>query len=271
MDGPVTMPAEQVTGMFDVSGKTVLVTGGSRGLGFMMAEGFVRAGARVVVASRKKDDVDKAAKALAAQGDCVGLVADLSSAEGSRALADAIAQRWDRLDVLVNNAGATWGAPIRDYPEEAWDKVIDTNLKGVFLLTVALLDLLSAAGTPEEPARVIMIGSAAGIVVPAVENYAYSVSKAGLHMLTRHLARRFAKDHVVVNAIAPGPFETGMLSFALDDSGRRAIEKAIPLGRLGRASDIVGAALYLASPAGAYVTGVVLPVDGGYSGTIGRL
>ena len=242
----------------------MLVTGGSRGIGLMIARGFVEAGARVVISSRKAEVCREVAARLSESGDCEAIAADLSSTAGATALAEAVLERAPRLDVLVNNAGATWGAPLQEYPEAAFDKLWAVNVKAVFGLTAALLPALRAAATAEDPARVINIGSVDGIRVPSMEVYAYSATKAAVHMLTRSLAHQLAAEHITVNAIAPGPFESRMMAFALDDpTTRSAIEAQVPLGRIGRPDDVAGTAIYLASRAGAYLTGAVIPVDGG--------
>jgi NAD(P)-dependent dehydrogenase (short-subunit alcohol dehydrogenase family) len=253
--------------LFDVSGKTALVTGGSRGIGLMIAGGLVRAGARVIVSSRKAADVQSAAQQLSAHGDCHAIPGDISTAEGAAALAAATRARFPELDILVNNAGATWGAPLEDFPSGGWEKVLHTNVEGVFHLTVALLAELRAAAGPDSPSRVINIGSIDGLRTPSVENYSYSASKAAVHMLTRHLAKRLASEHITVNAIAPGPFESKMMAFMLEDPDRRAIvEQNVPLGRIGRPDDVAGLTLFLCSRAGSYVTGNVIPLDGGITG-----
>ncbi|MEV4164572.1 SDR family oxidoreductase [Nonomuraea dietziae] len=243
--------------LFSVEGKTVVVTGGSRGIGRMIAAGFVAAGATVYISARKTAEVDKAAAELG----CTAVPADLSTPEGVGALAEAVE---GPVHVLVNNAGATWGAPLEEYPGHAFDKLWGINVKGVFHLTQRLLPRLRAAATPDDPARVINIGSVDGIRVPALESYAYSATKAGVHMLTRHLARQLAPEHITVNAIAPGPFESKMMAFALDDPAtRELVAGGVPLGRIGRPDDMAGAAIFLSSRAGAYLTGAVIPVDGG--------
>ncbi len=253
--------------LFDVSGKTALVTGGGRGIGLMIARGLVQAGARVVIASRKADDLEAAAAELREYGDCEAIPADLSTPEGAQALAEAVRTKWPALHILVNNSGATWGAPLEDFPASGWDRVIHTNLEGIFHLTVALLPALRAAADAEDPARVINIGSVDGIRVPLAENYSYSASKAAVHMLTRHLARRLAGEHITVNAIAPGPFDSKMMAFMLDTPEKRAeVERMVPLGRIGRPDDAAGLALFLASRAGSYLTGTVIPLDGGITG-----
>jgi NAD(P)-dependent dehydrogenase (short-subunit alcohol dehydrogenase family) len=253
--------------LFDVSGKTTLVTGGSRGIGLMIADGLVRAGARVIVSSRKVDDVRAAAERLGALGDCHAIPGDISTPEGAKALACATRERFPSLDILVNNAGVVWGAPLEEFPASGWDKVAHTNVEGVFHLTVALLPELRAAANAQDPARVINIGSIDGLRTPAVENYSYSASKAAVHMLTRHLAKRLAGEHITVNAIAPGPFESRMMAYVLENpQTREIVEQNVPLGRIGRADDVAGLTLFLASRAGAYVTGTVIPLDGGITG-----
>jgi NAD(P)-dependent dehydrogenase (short-subunit alcohol dehydrogenase family) len=253
----VTEPSE----LFSIAGKTALVTGGSRGIGLMIAEGYVRAGAKVYISSRKAEVCDEVAATLSKIGTCTSLPADLSTDEACRRLAGEIAEREPKLDILVNNAGATWGAPIEEFDDAAWDRVLDLNVKGVFHLTRSLLPQLRAAGSAEAPARVINIGSIDGIHVPIMETYSYSASKAAVHQLTRHLAKRLAPD-ITVNAIAPGPFESKMMAATLDAFGDQ-IAASAPMRRIGRPDDMAGAAIFLASRAGAYVTGAVLPVDGG--------
>jgi len=253
--------------LFDISGKTALVTGGSRGIGLMIANGLVRAGARVIVSSRKVDDVNAAAEQLAALGDCHAIPGDISTAQGAQALAAATRERFESLDILVNNAGAVWGAPLEEFPAAGWEKILSTNVEGIFHLTVALLGELRAAASVEDPARVINIGSIDGLRTPSVENYSYSASKAAVHMLTRHLAKRLASEHITVNAIAPGPFESKMMAWALENPElRSAVEQEVPLGRIGRPDDVAGLTLLLASRAGAYLTGTVIPLDGGITG-----
>jgi len=250
--------------LFDVGGRTVVVTGGTRGIGAMAAEGLLHAGARVLVTSRKAD----ACRAAGARLGCPAVPADVSTADGVTAVVDAVdAEFGGSLDVLVNNAGVTWGAPLDTFPRKGWDRVLSTNVVGLFELTTALLPALRRAASAEHPARVVNIGSVDGLRVPVFENYSYSASKAAVHMMTRHLAAVLAQDGVLVNAVAPGAFPSDMTAAALaSDSGRALIEKAIPLRRLGSADDIIGAIRYLASPAGSYLTGVVLPVDGGIAG-----
>jgi NAD(P)-dependent dehydrogenase (short-subunit alcohol dehydrogenase family) len=250
-----------VNSLFDVSGKVVLVTGGSRGIGEMIARGFVDAGATVYISSRKADVCDALAAELSKSGSCTSLPADLSSEAECRRLAGEITQRERRLDVLVNNAGATWGAPMADYDETAFERVLALNVKAIFHMTKFLRPLLEVEGTAEHPSRVINIGSIDGIHVPSMETYAYSASKAAVHQLTRHLAKALAPN-VTVNAIAPGPFESKMMHATLEAFGDE-IAAAAPMKRIGRPNDMAGAAIFLASPAASYITGVILPVDGG--------
>ena len=250
--------------LFSIAGKVAVVTGGSRGIGEMIARGYVDAGARVSISSRKADACARVAEELSAEGECSALPHDLSTEEGVAALAADVAGREPRLDILVNNAGATWGAPLEEYPDSAWDKVMAVNVKAVLQLTAKLLPQLRAAASAEDPARVINIGSVDGLRVPTTENYAYAASKAAVHMVTRQLAARLVGDPITVNAIAPGPFESKMMAFILDDpEGRRAVAESVPLGRIGRPDDVAGTARFLASRAGAFLTGAVIPVDGG--------
>jgi NAD(P)-dependent dehydrogenase (short-subunit alcohol dehydrogenase family) len=252
--------------LFAVSGKVALVTGGSRGIGLMIARGFVEGGARVYISSRKAEVCDEVAAELSKVGECISVPADLATEAACIALAEEIGAHESALHVLVNNAGANWGAPLADYPADAWDKVLDLNLKSPFFLTRACLPLLDAAATADDPARVINIGSIDGIQVPMTETYAYSTSKAAIHHLTRHLARNLGRRNITVNAIAPGPFESKMMAEMLRNFGD-SIAASSPLNRIGRPDDMAGAAIFLASRAGAYVTGAVIPVDGGISTT----
>ena len=248
--------------LFSIEGKTAVVSGGSRGIGLMIADAFVEAGARVYISSRKADVCDEVAAELSKKGECISAPADLSNMEGVQALSEAVSGREDKIEILVNNAGAAWGAPIDEFPESGWDKVMDLNVKGVFFLTQALLPLLRKGASEDDPARVINIGSIDGLRVPVLQNYVYSASKAAVHMLTRHLAHHLVDDHVTVNAIAPGPFPSKMTKFMFD-MGEDLVSQNVPLGRPGRPDDIAGTAIYLASRAGSYLTGAVIPVDGG--------
>jgi NAD(P)-dependent dehydrogenase (short-subunit alcohol dehydrogenase family) len=252
--------------LFSIEGKVALVTGGSRGIGLMIARGYAENGARVYVSSRSAEACAETAAELSKVGTCIALPADLAQLAEVKRLAGELAAREHALHVLVNNAGANWGAPLEEYPDSAWDKVLALNVKSVFHLTVALLPSLAAAATPEDPARVINVGSIDGLQVPLLDTYAYSASKAAVHHLTRVLARKLAPRDITVNAIAPGPFESKMMAATLRQFGD-SIAKSNPRKRIGTPEDMAGVAIYLASRAGAYVTGAVIPVDGGMSTT----
>ncbi|HVF90087.1 MAG TPA: SDR family oxidoreductase [Blastocatellia bacterium] len=257
--------AMNVKDLFSIAGKVALVTGGSRGIGLMIARAYVEAGARVYISSRKKEVCDQVASELSETGPCFSIPADLSSVEGCKHLAAELSSREEALHILVNNAGAAWGASIEEYPEAGFDKVMDTNVKGVFFLTQALLPLLEKAGSLADPARVINVGSIDGLTVPfQIDNYAYGPSKAAVHHLTRMLAVKLGERGITVNAIAPGPFESQMTKWLLE-TYKDSVEANCPLKRIGSPEDMAGAAIYLASRAGAYVNGVVIPVDGGIS------
>jgi NAD(P)-dependent dehydrogenase (short-subunit alcohol dehydrogenase family) len=251
--------------LFDIAGKRAVVTGGGSGIGTMIASGFIDAGASVIIASRKEESLKEVADELSERGDCSYLVADLSNEDGCRSLGEAVAERWDSLDVLVNNAGANWGAPLAEQDSKSWHRVLDVNVEGVFHTTKFLLPLLQKAGTVEEPARVINIGSVDGIQVPGFETYAYSASKAAVHQLTRHLAKHLAPT-ITVNAIAPGPFQSRMMRATIEAAGDN-MAKMMPLKRIGRPEDMAGAAIFLASPAASFLTGTLVPVDGGIATT----
>ena len=253
--------------LFSIEGKIALVTGGSRGIGLMIARGYVEAGARVYVSARKASVCEEVAAELSKVGTCIAVPADLSSEAEAVRLAGEIADREPALHILVNNAGANWGAPLSEYPDAAWDKLLALNVKAVFHLTRALLPQLEAAARPGDPARVVNIGSIDGLHVPALETYAYSTSKAAVHHLTRVLARQLAPRRITVNAVAPGPFESKMMAETLERF-RDAIIDSCPMGRIGEPEDMAGVAIYLASRAGAYVTGAVIPVDGGIATTV---
>jgi len=254
--------AINVQELFSIKDKVALVTGGSRGIGLMIARAFVEAGAKVYISSRKKEVCDAVAHELSAIGTCVSCPADLSTTEGREQLVRTISAKEQALNILVNNAGAAWGAPLAEYPESGWDKVMDTNVKSIFFLTRDLTPLLEKAARPDDPARVINVGSIDGLKVPMVENYAYAPSKAAVHHLTRVLAVKLGPRGITVNAIAPGPFESQMTKWLLE-TYQKQIEAECPLGRIGSPPDMAGVAIYLASRAGAYVNGVVIPVDGG--------
>jgi len=250
--------------LFSIEGKVALVTGGSRGIGLMIARGFVEAGAKTYISSRKADVCDQVAAELSQGGECISIPADLGTEAGCRYLAGEVAKREDRLHILVNNAGATWGAPMAEYPDEAFDKVMNLNVKSIFHLTRFLVPQLEAAGTKDDPARVINIGSIDGLQVPALETYAYSSSKAGVHQLTRVLAHQLASKNIIANAIAPGPFHSKMMAETIRRFGDD-MRATNPRGRLGEPEDMVGTAIFLSSRASAYITGAIIPVDGGIS------
>ncbi|SEK16976.1 NAD(P)-dependent dehydrogenase, short-chain alcohol dehydrogenase family [Variovorax sp. OK605] len=248
------------TQLFSLKGRTALITGGSRGIGRMIAEGYLAQGARVYISARKAAACDQTAKELSAFGHCVSLPADVSTVEGAQALVDAYAKHEGSLDILVNNAGAAWGAPYEEFPESGWDKVVDLNLKTPFFLTKALTPLLKKAAT-DHLSKVINIASIDGISVNPQETYSYAASKAGLIQLTRRMALRLAQDRIVVSAIAPGAFASDMNKDARDHGD--VVKDRIPAGRIGVPEDMAGAAIYLASRAGDYVMGSTLVVDGG--------
>jgi NAD(P)-dependent dehydrogenase (short-subunit alcohol dehydrogenase family) len=248
--------------LFSLKGRVALVTGGSRGIGKMIAAGFIAQGAKVYISSRKAAACEEAAAELrAGGGDCVPLPQDVSTVEGCRALAARFAEHEPGLDILVNNAGAAWGAPFDDFPESGWDKVVDLNLKSPFFLTQALAGSLRAAASVDRPAKVINIASVDGMRINGVETYSYQASKAGLIHLTRRMAATLIRDHIVVSAIAPGAFASDMNRDARDHAEK--VASRIPARRVGADEDMQGAAIYLASRAGDYVVGVTLAVDGG--------
>lgn len=251
--------------LFSLQGRVALVTGGSRGIGRMIAEGFLRQGARVYITARKAQQCEATAKELSALGPCVALPADVSTVEGAQALAAEIARREPALDILVNNAGAAWGEDFDTFPEKGWDKVVDLNMKTPFFLTQALHEPLKRAAQAR-PAKVINIASIDGISVNPWETYSYAASKAGLIHLTKRMALRLARDNVVVSGIAPGAFPSDMNKEARDHGD--AVAQRVPAGRVGVTEDMAGAAIYLASRAGDYVMGETIVVDGG--ATIGR-
>lgn len=247
--------------LFDISGKVAVVTGGSRGIGAMIAEGFVANGVRTYITARREDELQATAAELSNQGECIALVADLSTVEGVTRFAAEIREREPELHILVNNAGATWGASVDEFPENGWDKVMDLNVKSIFFLTQQLLPALRAAGSDADPARVINIGSVNGITNSHMQNYSYTASKAAVHQLTRHMGAELARERVNVNAIAPGLFPSKMTAHM---AGHEAeLVKAFPVSRMGSPEDAAGTAIYLSSRASAWVTGHVLVLDGG--------
>jgi NAD(P)-dependent dehydrogenase (short-subunit alcohol dehydrogenase family) len=252
--------------IFSVRGKIALITGGSRGLGEVMARAYVENGAKVYITARKADACNGLAEELSAVGECISIPADLSRMEEIDRLASEMRSREQRLDILVNNAGASWGASFNDFPESGWDKVMDLNVKSVFFLTQRLIALLEAAATPDGWSRVINIGSIEGIRTMHLEGYSYAASKAAVNHLTRLMAKFLAPRHIAVNGIAPGYFPSKMTD-ALEEEGAREVAEAAPMKRMGRPIDMAGIALYLASPASSFVCGAVIPVDGGLATT----
>lgn len=248
-----------MTDLFSVSGKTVFISGGSRGIGAMLAEGFVNAGAKVIISARKAAELHARCAHLQTLGDCTAIEADLSTQQGVEALAAAITSLTPRLDILINNAGASWGADIDSFPESGWDKVMNLNVKSVFFLSQQLLPLLKNAAAEDRPARIINIASVYGMVHSALKTYSYGASKAAVIQLTRQLAADLAEAHINVNAIAPGYFPSDMTA-PLDD---QSLLQSIPLQRMGSADDIAGTAIFLASAASNYMTGSTLVLDGG--------
>jgi len=248
--------------LFDLTGKVAVVTGGTRGVGLMMARGLLQAGASVYVSSRKAEAGQAAVRELSGYGVVLSVPADLSREQECRRLAAEVGRSEEGVHVLVNNAGANWAAPLAEFPAAGWDKVVDLNLKAPFFLTRAFLPLLQAAGTAADPARVINVGSIDGLRVPDLPTYSYAASKAGLHQLTRVLARELGPRHITVNAVAPGPFQSKMMAATLAEHGEE-IAAASPLGRIGCPDDMAGVAIFLAGRGSAYITGAVIPVDGG--------
>ena len=253
---------------FSLAGRRAVVTGGSRGIGRMIAQGMLMADADVAICARHADQVESTVSALASFGNCIGLAADLSKSEGRESIAAWVEARYGNVDILVNNAGTSWGEDLATFPLDGFEKVIQVNLTSVFDLTRRLLPLIERSATAENPSRIINIGSVDGLRVPSVDNYPYSASKAAIHMLTRHLARTLLAKHINVNCIAPGIFETKMTAHWFDETHPNYAQRpAIPMIRAGGLDDIAAAAVYLAAPASTYITGVVLPVAGGI-GTI---
>lgn len=254
-----------IDSLFRLDGRVALITGASSGIGAMIAEGYLRSGARVYICGRKQEALDATATRLRALGECHAIMADVSKEESRERLVTAISERENKLHILVNNAGTSWGAPLGAFPSIGFDKVLQLNISAPFFLVQSLLPLLQNAASEADPARIINIASIDGIRPPRRETYSYSASKAGLLMLTKHLAKHLAPDHISVNALAPGLFETSMTGFIFDpEHPLHEAPPHLPLGnRAGRIEDIAGAAIYLASRAAAHVTAVVLPVAGG--------
>lgn len=245
--------------LFNIEGKVAVVTGGSRGIGAMIARGFVENGVKTYITARKEEELLATAAHLSSLGECIAIPADLATLEGVSGFADAIQSREGKIHILVNNAGATWGAPFDEFPESGWDKVMDLNVKSVFFLTQRLLPRLRAAATAEDPARVINVGSVNSFMHSKMTNYSYAASKYAVHGITRHLGADLAGAHINVNGIAPGFFPSKMTAHAEED----AMVRVIPKGRLGNAEDAAGVAIYLSSRASSYVLGQIIVVDGG--------
>lgn len=256
----------KIEDLFSVRGKVALVTGGSRGLGEMIARAYVENGAKVYITARRAEACDALASELSRIGECVSIPADLSRMEEIDRLSAELRKHEKKLDILVNNAGASWGASFAEFPENGWDKVMDLNVKSVFFLTQRLLDLLQAAATNETWSRVINIGSIEGMRSSHLEAYSYAASKAGVNHLTRIMAKFLAPRHIAVNAIAPGYFPSKMTA-AIEEEGQREVVENAPMKRMGNADDMAGIALYLASRASGFVCGAVIPVDGGLATT----
>ena len=262
------MSTADLARLFGVAGKTALVTGGTRGIGMMIARGLLQAGAEVVISSRKADACQQAVAALSEFGPVRAIPADLSREEECTRLAAEVLDGTDSLDILVNNAGATWGEPLESFPASAWDRVLDLNVKSPFWMVQSLVPALRRAGSPDDPARIINVGSIDGIHVSPMPTYSYSASKAAIHQLTRVLAKELGPQHITVNAIAPGPFPSKMMAATLAAFGD-AIAAGAPMRRIGRDDDMAGVAVFLASRAGSYVNGAIIPVDGGIATTAG--
>lgn len=260
--------------LFSLEGKTALVTGGATGIGRMIAVALAGAGARVLIASRKAEACAATAAAINAEGHpgtVEGFAGDVSGEAGIAALAAEVEARTDRLEILFNNAGVSWGAPLETFPYAAWQKVMDVNVAGLFTVTQRLLPLLQASSSPQDPARIVNLGSVTGSVPLGEKAYSYAASKAAVHHLTRCLAKELAGRHVTVNAFAPGPFQSKMTAFATGTEAQAAaVGRGVPLGRIGSPDDIAGAALFLCGRGGAYITGAILPIDGGIAVETGR-
>lgn len=253
--------------LFDIKGKTALITGGASGIGLMATRALAAAGCRVFIASRKGNVCEEAAAAINAElGEdrVTGMLGDLSSEQGVADLVERLAGHTDHLDILMNNAGATWGAALGEFPWKAWDKINTVNVTGVFALTQALLPMLEINASADDPSRIVNLGSFVGSRAVGNSAYSYAASKAAVHHLTRILSNELAARHITVNALAPGPFPSRMMAFVTEDEKLAEMMRAeVPLGRLGQPEDVAGAMIFLCSKAGSYVTGAILPLDGG--------
>lgn len=248
--------------LFNVEGKVALVTGGSRGIGAMIAEGFVKNGVKTYITSRKSEQCNQKADDLSKFGECISIPANLTDMNEMDKLVNHIKKNEKQFNFLINNAGAAWGASFDEFPENGWDKVMDTNVKSVFFLTQKLAKILEKSGNNSDPSRVINVGSIDGIGIPRAETYSYPASKAAVHQLTRVLANRLAHRNININAIAPGPFQSNMMAHTLEEYGEQ-IKASVPRGRIGVPADMAGTAIFLCSKASSYITGSIIPVDGG--------
>ena len=248
--------------LFNVEGKVALVTGGSRGIGAMIAEGFVKNGVKTYITSRKSEQCNQKADELSKFGECISIPANLTDMNEMDKLVNHIKKNEKQFNFLINNAGAAWGASFDEFPENGWDKVMDTNVKSVFFLTQKLAKILEKSGNNSDPSRVINVGSIDGIGIPRAETYSYPASKAAVHQLTRVLANRLAHRNININAIAPGPFQSNMMAHTLEEYGEQ-IKASVPRGRIGVPADMAGTAIFLCSKASSYITGSIIPVDGG--------
>ncbi|BFM15181.1 3-oxoacyl-ACP reductase RhlG [Maricurvus nonylphenolicus] len=251
-----------ITQQFSLQGKIALVTGGARGIGAMIAQGLILAGAKVYITSRKPEDLDQKVSEFSQHGECIGIVADVASMEGIETLAAKISEQETQLDILINNAGKTWGAPLESFPEKAWDDVMTINTKAPFMLVQKLLPLLRQSGSSDKPSHIINIGSIAGITKDSLSAYSYGTSKAAIHHLTGVLAKDLVKSNINVNAIAPGSFPSKMTAGIMKtDAAKQAVLSTIPMGRMGEPEDIANLAIFLCSSS--YMTGTIIPIDGG--------
>lgn len=249
--------------LFDISGKVAVVTGGSTGIGKMIARGFVENGAKTYITARKQPTLDETAAELSEFGECIAIQSDLSTMEGVDAFAAAVMEKEGKIDILINNAGATWGAPVDEFPEAGWDKVMDLNVKSIFFLTQRFLPALRAAGSADSPASVVNIASINGITHPGMPNYSYSASKSAVIQLTRHMAADLGPEHIKINGIAPGFFPSKMTAFLLPEDPDEMEVEGQPIKRMGRPQDAAGTAIYLCSEASNFLCGHTIVMDGG--------